>query len=441
MSIKITKNGKYLVRLQIPTGKRNAKGQMKHHNLTHTCETESQAKIWEKQQLLKFTQTGTDNTLSASNLAEYREAKDIARNTDLREVAEFWAKHHPAGEILTVRQVWEKYESSTEFTDYKPRTQANKKTGIVKFCQAFGDTPITEITVNDFEDYLSTFDEALSRNTNMSTIRTMWDWASDRRQGFLQVNQLKLAKRAKVGFKPVEIGLVEDTAKLFETCLETDSALIPFLALQYFAGIRTSEIEGDKAVPHSHIEARDFDFENKTIYIRPEVAKTQGKGKEIISARLIENAPETLWTWLEAVGFDGHIDITNKQKRVSSLYKAAAVPFTKNVGRHSFASYAYALFGEAGKVCKTTGHSETIMRRHYTQLVKKSDGVKYFEIKPEIKPDAQPKKRRVKTAKKIDGLTPDKVSVYDPAYKGLSPILEPPVTCRGLFLRPTPSTS
>lgn len=217
MSIKLTKNGKYLVRLQIPTGERNANGQMKHRNITQTCDTEAQAKIWEKQQKLEHRKTGTDNLLSVRELTEFREAKELARNTDLREVAKFWAKHHPEGEILTVRQVWERYESSVEFADYKPRTKANKRTGIEKLCkidnEAIGNTPITEFTVNDFEEYLSTIADPLTRNTNMSTIRTMWDWASDRKQGYLQANQLKLAKRAKIGFKPVEIARVNPPKK------------------------------------------------------------------------------------------------------------------------------------------------------------------------------------------------------------------------------------
>ena len=400
MSITLTKNGKYFVRLQIPKGERNAQGKMKHKNITKTCDTEAQAKIWERQKNLEHKKVGTDNMLLVSELAEFREAKKLARNEDLRAVAEFWSKHHPQGEILTVRQVWERYESSEEFNDYKPRTRANKKTGIVKLCKEMGDAFITEVSVDDFENYLGGFKDPLTRNTNMSTIRTMWDWACARKQGYLKDNQLKLAKRANVAFKPVKIGLVGDTEKLLNKCLETDANLIPFIVLQYLGGVRTSEIEGDASIPHSRLEARDFDFESKTIFIRPEVAKTQGIGKEVVSARLIENLPDALWTWLGAVNFDGNVDITNRQKRISNLYSAADVPFPKNVGRHSFASYAYALWGEAGKVCKVTGHSEAIMRRYYTQLVKKSDGVKYFDIKPSVAVKKR-KARQVKGATKV----------------------------------------
>jgi len=377
MTVKLGKNGKYVARLQLATSERDSKGSIVRREKTKSFKSKTAAEAWEQQILEEHQNTGRSNIMSSPELAEYKEAKDLVNGEDLRTVVRFWSKHHPTGDILTVREVWERYESSTTWEDYKPSTQSNKKHGIEKFCEEFGDRTISEVTVEEVEDYLEKLPNSSTRNTNASTIRTMFSWAAGRKQKYLQTNQLKLIDHAKVSFKQPEILTVEQVGDLFNKAKEMMPNMIPFLALQFFAGIRTNEV--------AHLEARDFDLDAKTIYIRPEVAKTKGKGKEAESARLIEELPGTLWKWLGAVNFTGEVDAVGYKERLIKIYKEAGVLHPNNVGRHSFCSYAYALEQNAGKVRKWTGHSnnDTIFKRHYAALVKKAQGELYFKILPD----------------------------------------------------------
>jgi len=376
MTVRLKKNGKYIARLRLPTSERDSNNRIIRKDKTKTFKSKEAAELWEKETVREHNHSGHSNFLSAPQLSEYREAKNLGRGEDLREVVRFWLQHHPSGDVLTVRQVWEKYESSQDWNDFKGTTRENKRHGILKFCGEFGDMPIASVSQESVEKYLDTFSHPQTRNTHASTIRTMFTWAAKKKQNYLQTNQLKLLEPSKVSFAPPEIISVEDVQKLFTKTADIMPHMLPFLALQFFAGIRTNEI--------AQLLPKDFDLKGKSIYIRPDVAKTKGKGKEAESARLIEDLPVTLWKWLDAVGFTGEVDSTGYKERIGKIYAEAVVPHPKNVGRHCFCSYAYALLQDAGKVRKWTGHAnnDVIFKRHYANVVKKSVAERYFKIHP-----------------------------------------------------------
>lgn len=50
--------------------------------------------------------------------------------------------------------------------------------------------------------------------------------------------------------------------------------------------------------------------------------------------------------------------------------------------RHSYASYRFAQIGDAGRVAGECGNSAAVIHRHYRELVKPSDAVKWFAVSP-----------------------------------------------------------
>lgn len=386
MSIKLKKNGRYLARIQLSTGERDANGQMKYRAVQETFDTKTEAENWQRKKKDSVKFKGAENLLGASDLAEFREAKAIARNEDLRAVAKFWLTHHPASDSLTCREVWEKYESSKAWANYAPKTQDNKRHGLKKFIAEFGDMAISSVTVEAFEAYLENqFDVVKTRNTNASTVKTMFKWAADRKQGYLPVNQLKFVEHEVEQYKEPTTLTVEQVKKLFDAAIKHVPGVVPFMALEFFAGIRTEELE--------KMDGADIDLKEKSIFIRAGVAKGKGRGKEAETARLLEELPDTVWQWLEACGYEGKLDRTNHKDRIRKAYIEAGIKEKGNmnkgefhsVARHCFASYAYALYQDAGKVRKWTGHTggDVIFKRHYAALKKKADGRAYFDILPE----------------------------------------------------------
>ncbi len=391
MSIKLQKNGRFLARIQLPTGERNTEGHMKYRAVQETFDTKTEAENWQRKKKDSVKFKGAENLLGAAELSEFREAKSLARGEDLRSVVKFWLKHHPAENSLTCREVWEKYESSKAWANYAPKTQENKRHGLKKFMAEYGDVAISEVTVEAFEAYLeNNFDMVKTRNTNASTVKTMFKWAADRKQGYLPVNQLKFVEHEVDQYKEPTTLSIEQVRNLFDAAIEHAPRVVPFLALEFFAGIRTEELE--------KINGADIDTKEKSIFIRAGVAKGKGKGKEAETARLLEELPEAVWSWLEACGYDGNLDKTNHKDRIRKAYINAGIKDEGNmnkgefhsVARHCFASYAYALYQDAGKVRKWTGHTggDVIFKRHYAALKKKAQGESYFKILPTGKIDA-----------------------------------------------------
>jgi integrase len=149
----------------------------------------------------------------------------------------------------------------------------------------------------------------------------------------------------------------------------------PFLALSFFAGIRSYEL--------LRIEKRDFHIKEQKINIRKEVAKPKRKGKPL--PRFLEGLPVTVWKWLDAVDFDGNVDTINYVERRRNLYKRAKIEHWPNsAARHSFATYGYAHFEESGRVKKWTGHrgDDTVFLTNYAGLETKENGGRFFKILP-----------------------------------------------------------
>ena len=50
--------------------------------------------------------------------------------------------------------------------------------------------------------------------------------------------------------------------------------------------------------------------------------------------------------------------------------------------RHSFASYRFAQIGDAGRVAGECGNSAAVIHKHYRELVRPADAVKWFAVAP-----------------------------------------------------------
>jgi hypothetical protein len=65
------------------------------------------------------------------------------------------------------------------------------------------------------------------------------------------------------------------------------------------------------------------------------------------------------------------------------MLKASGIKWKDNAPRHSFCSYRLAQIQDAAKVSLEAGNSPQMIFRHYRELVKPSDALKWFAVKPE----------------------------------------------------------
>jgi integrase len=374
MSISQKENGKWLSRLQIPTSEKYPNGAIKHKQVQKTFPTKGAAEAWEKQQLRQFRYTGSESTLTISDIAEFREAKKLARGGDLREVARDWASRNPEEVSSTLSEVAEQYESSVEWDRLAKATKNNQKSTLKQFKAAFGGQHINAITTEALEAYLARIPNVITRNNHYRFLSTFFGWCLDRKHRFLVHSPVEAIKPDPEPVETPEFIPLEGVRTLMEKAVEFDSGLIPFLALGFFAGIRPFEI--------ARMEPRDFLISDKRINIRAEVAKPKREGKPL--PRLIEGLPDTLWMWLEFVRFEGQVDKTNYIERRRKLIADAGIDWPNSAARHTFSTYAYAHLQNAGVVRKWTGHrnNDSIFLDHYAGLETRARGEEYFRILP-----------------------------------------------------------
>lgn len=147
--------------------------------------------------------------------------------------------------------------------------------------------------------------------------------------------------------------------------------LLPAIAIQAFAGIRTAEV--------FRLEWQDIDLERAHITVAAEKAKTA-------SRRLVPILP-ALSAWLGGIeDREGRILQFSHppafNRSVARALKRANVARVPNGLRHSFASYRLAILKSAEAVALEMGNSPRKLFSNYRELVTEDAAREWFSVMP-----------------------------------------------------------
>lgn len=152
--------------------------------------------------------------------------------------------------------------------------------------------------------------------------------------------------------------------------------LIPYFALATFAGLRPSIPDGEiwKIGQLSKAElARTIDIAVGVIRISPAIAKTnnvrQVKIQPVLAAWLAKYPPEEF-----------PIIMPNLQAQVTAVRTKFGL--ADDVLRHTWISMHVAQFKSIGEAALEAGNSETIIRRHYLNMVTPGEAEAFHAIRP-----------------------------------------------------------
>lgn len=190
------------------------------------------------------------------------------------------------------------------------------------------------------------------------------------------VEQVKIKRRATLIFTPLEITRLLDAAK------EKFPDFLPSLAIGAFAGLRSAEIE--------RLEWSDIDLAGGHITVAADKAKTASRRIVPVMPNLSQwLAPYAgragkVWTgsWLYRTQHDCAAATEVKADEAQGIKAQAPVKWKPNGLRHSFASYRLAQTQNAAQVALECGNSPQMIFRHYRELVKPGDAVKWFSVNP-----------------------------------------------------------
>ncbi|MBI5688608.1 MAG: site-specific integrase [Verrucomicrobia bacterium] len=145
--------------------------------------------------------------------------------------------------------------------------------------------------------------------------------------------------------------------------------LVPFFALCLFAGIRPC-VRGGEIIK---LKPSDVRLDTGVIHVEPEVSKVRMKRRVTIQPNLA--------AWLRAYPLE-QFPIAPPNLQTLRAKVARKIPLTKDVMRHTFISMFVGKFRSMGEAALQAGNSETIIRKHYLDLMTPEEAEAFFGILP-----------------------------------------------------------
>ncbi len=255
-----------------------------------------------------------------------------------------------------------------------------------RFDGAFGERMIAEIQAQDIEELLARENVSPKTwNNGRAYLHTFFEFCAT--NGFASRNPVAEIKRYKIKKTrgTADSLSAKKTAKLMRfvenyaghefkngTTAGVKGCLVPFFALTLFAGVRPDWHYGEI----SKIRPSDVILDTDTIHIEPEVSKNDEK-------RSIRIQPN-LKKWLEAYPLDKFpiIPIRDIEKSLREIRKLHDL--SHDVLRHTFISMHVGKFRSVGDAALEAGNSDSIIRRHYLDVIPKYEAERFWSIVPSI---------------------------------------------------------
>jgi integrase len=293
-------------------------------------------------------------------------------NLTLRECVNFWFKHHAvAAGNKTVREVIDELLATKKAAGLSERYLNDLHYRLGIFAKSYGQEKIVDISAPLVDAYVLGLPlTATSRNNHRSLLGVLFNFAVD--SGYLLEVPITKKSKSKEKYGKPNIFTVEEAARLLSCC---DDNILPAVALGLFAGLRPEAEKWRMDWSKIHLDRKKID-----------VDETKDRGDHA-SVRWVD-IPDNLVTWLlPHQKRSGPICPTDGNVYYGSIRKAKQAAGinrrTPDGLRHSFCSYHYALYQDAGLTSAQAGHTNLkTFFRHYRQRVLREDAERFFSITP-----------------------------------------------------------
>lgn len=252
--------------------------------------------------------------------------------------------------------------------------------------KTFPQRPVDTITTADLEALMESHGHAPKTwNNHRIYLHSFFEFCADSKRRWVTQNPVKAIRKYEIARSIPHVMPVKLVAELF-AFLENYSGpprggnkpgyLVPYFALVTFAGIRPSVDDGEiRKIHESADKARIIDAPLGVIRITPAVAKTNDLRQITIQPNLA--------SWLKRFPIAEHpIIVRNMADHVGIVRKRFGL--TNDVARHTYVSNLVAKFRSMGDAALQAGNSESIIKKHYLNLVSEADAEKFWSIVPQL---------------------------------------------------------
>lgn len=303
-------------------------------------------------------------------------------STERRQTLEVLAQISAAG--FTLRQVWEGFKKAKtavpvretalgkaigELVDAKKAANRRERyleelrRYLNQFARGREELPVGAIRLDDLLAWFTSREEApATKASNIGKLSALFDFCV--RKGYTDENPCRRLEKVHVEVGIPKIFSVGQCRALMEAAEAVDLGLTAELALGLFAGLRPAEIE--------RISWNLVNLERKFLTVDAAAAKKRHR-------RLVP-LNETCIAWLK---LNGEIPVAkNRRRRFARICQTAGITdWPHDVLRHTAASHLLVKHG-ARFASEMLGHSETMLYRHYRELVSPEDNQDFWTILP-----------------------------------------------------------
>jgi integrase len=284
----------------------------------------------------------------------------------IRDAAEFFLAHLKASKCsVTVAALVQQLIDAKKADGMSERYIQDLRSRLPRFADAFGAQMVAEITTKQIDAWLRALPVgATTRNNFRRVLVTLFSYAV--KHDYASNNPAVKAAKAKETDSAPGILTVQQTARLLEAA---SPAVLPYVAIGAFAGLRRAEIE--------RLDWKDVHFDEQLIEVTAAKSKTARR-------RFVKIQPN-LRNWLLPVRkHSGKVTPDNLETQMEMARHAATITdWPDNALRHSFASYHLAHFQDAAALALQMGHTDSgMIFNHYRQLVRPKDAAQYWTLAP-----------------------------------------------------------
>ena len=259
------------------------------------------------------------------------------------------------------------------------------------FLNRYGDTPIDLITEKQIGAFIKEHFNSSPYyiNSCIRVLKPVFNYASD--EGWIRINPMRKIRNEQIFIDRVDILKIADFNRCTELMLTPKyrSIAVP-IAIQMFAGLRSSEIGGNEDKPvmeWDKVVTQPRGAKSIKPYINVTREHAKGvRGKRGTSARRVE-IEDNLMDWINTVP---------KSKRVGTIFpegfspliqefrKEAGIAGRKNILRHSYGTYHFHRFEDKSKTMKNMGHTNdgTFEEHYYAYDPEGSSPELYWDLRP-----------------------------------------------------------
>jgi len=313
--------------------------------------------------------------LSAAQIDEVIHCRELLKGTPLLRAVRFYLEAHRAQTEAMQEPAAVMIAKFTNTLRGRPKYLAEATRNLGLLSKSLGPKiAVGEISTNDIEEFLNCFDSEWSHDAALKFARAFFKWACSARVRARTDNPTDLFEFKNPQGSKIYL-TIADATHMLGVCRTDFPDILPAIALQAFAGIRTEEIiRGDWRT-----------IRRGSIRLDPEVAKMgQVKGKRV--PRIIDFWPAALDAWMPSpLPTSGPIaaDFRRRKGELIAACRESKKDFRwgQNALRHSYGTYAYAFFQSADRVAKLMGERDVdTLINHYAEYETEENGQAYLSI-------------------------------------------------------------